>query len=163
MKDQDIENLTVSVFETFNDLKYPGDGNIVYQNAEHLECELVQEFLVGKTWKELSWDQISDCYDGDAFSIHNFLSEEGLRYYFPAFLLICITSYMEADLFSENIIELLISGQNNPGLKWKLVRSNQDKCRVVAKFLEFIKKYHSEDYILNELEEAFEFWKSAAS
>lgn len=161
MKNQDIENLTLSIFEIFNDLKYPGDSNIVYQNAEHLECESVRDFLAGRTWKELSWVQICDCYEEDEYSIHNFLSEEGLRYYFPAFLLICIKSYVEADLFSHNITELLISGQNDPSLKWKLFRSNEDKCRIVAKFLEFIKKYYSEDYILNEFDDAIEFWKSA--
>jgi hypothetical protein len=88
-----------SVVSAFSSVAYPGDDNIVdpvpYYEPER---EQIKRFLAGKDWKQITWLLLNDEYIGDSSAVLAFLSPYATIYYLPAFLLIALNNYREADL-----------------------------------------------------------------
>jgi hypothetical protein len=88
-----------SVVSAFSSVAYPGDDNIVdpvpYYEPER---EQIKRFLAGKDWKQITWLMLNDEYIGDSSAVLAFLSPYATIYYLPAFSLIALNNYREADL-----------------------------------------------------------------
>lgn len=97
------EQLISAIRSAFTDEIYPGDGNLIYdKSGTHLECEQVRTAFTRKRWEQLdkpfliNHRQDYTCFSGEAF-----------RYYLPAFLLLVISDFDEADDLPFNLVSAL--------------------------------------------------------
>jgi hypothetical protein len=103
------EELLKTIFDGFLNLVYPGDENIVSNNSEeHLECAEIKKLLKGRKWNEIPFE-IMDKLHSSIF----FLSNEGYRYYLPAFMFFSISDYSRANVITDEIILTLTLPEEN--------------------------------------------------
>jgi hypothetical protein len=71
---------------------YPGDDRIAESDRRYPDHEgrRVSEFFRGKDWREVSFAALRDGYAGDATATLHFMTDEGFRYFLPAYLLMAL-------------------------------------------------------------------------
>ena len=71
------ENLIDEIKKAFDNEKYPGDNNLVYNNSrEHYECNELKNQFIGKKWFEITNELLFENKDALPF-----FSKEGFKYY----------------------------------------------------------------------------------
>lgn len=97
------ETLIEEIKKAFENEKYPGDNNLVYNNSrEHYECNELKNQFIGKKWFEITNELLFENKDALPF-----FSKEGFKYYLPSFMIYIINDYYESDTLSDNLISIL--------------------------------------------------------
>lgn len=99
------EEFITRVYKTFRVEKPP--LNIIYDN-DYADARSLDGFLQGKLWTEIPLKDLIR-YKSDL----SLLSQEGFRYYFPAFLIVVLKEPHKADLLVDNLISELIARPYN--------------------------------------------------
>lgn len=97
-----LDELKEKIINAFRGVEYPGDDKIAikkwYLNAESLDG------YVGRRREDVSVDFIN----GGHRDCTSFMTQEAFYYYLPAFLILCLESAYEMDIFPEYIIRKLM-------------------------------------------------------
>lgn len=150
--------LITELTESFQNEPYPGNLNIVTNNAPDYDLESIQ---IRETFKVHTWQSLPDAlmqYEQGGFS---FLSKEGLKYYLPAYLRFAVRDYAEADSIPDNLIlnltlptemDIVVSAldvkryrmdEDMPKIDWndihqaRLRDANQDVHRFIERYGQF--------------------------
>jgi hypothetical protein len=152
--------LARKIERTFATVPYPGDSDLVYDNSgDHLECSEVAEAFRGRNWKDLDLDFLR--YHAQSIF---FLSPAAYRFYLPAYLLVSLRSFAEADTIPGTIIGSLTApkGQNPEDMDFFLrtVRMFEPEQReAITAFLEFMANTHQDSFPFDEPRIALErYW-----
>jgi hypothetical protein len=93
-------HLVRQIDEAFAEARYPGDGNIAYdQSGRHIECNQVAASFRGKNWRDLSLDFVRK--NADALF---FFSPAAYAYFLPAFLENSLRDFDNAGVTPGNIV-----------------------------------------------------------
>ena len=97
-------DLTTELTECFQHEPYPGDFDIVTNNAPDYDLEALQ---IRETFKVHTWQTLPDELMQYEQGGYNFLSKKGLKYYLPAYLQFAIRDYTGADSIPDGLISTL--------------------------------------------------------
>lgn len=154
-------NLLQLVKDAFSETPYLAIKNIAYKNQydENYEGNQMANFFRGKTWQQITLKSLQDEYNGDGSACLCFMSSEAFRYYLPAYMIIAINEYLEADVIRDSAIYALSPPADNDLIEsWNEKISNfSDKQKeAIIKFLQFI----HENYKINDdsLNSALTYW-----
>lgn len=88
--------LVHSILRTFNDVPAPRAGAIgmFERGYKTQEAKNVEEFFAEWRWQEMNLQLLSK-YRGDRTACLTFMSREGFRYFYPAFLLMCLDDVLD--------------------------------------------------------------------
>lgn len=95
MNEQTLDQITQEIWESFDDIKYPGDDNIA------MVFEIGVEDFIGKTRDEISYEQVLRQQN----DLHSF-SLEAFCYYLPVFMIAALKRYIGYEL-SDHLIFIL--------------------------------------------------------
>lgn len=93
--------LLAELTESFQHEPYPGDFNLVTNNAPNYDLESLE---IREAFKIYTWQTIPDellLYERAALS---FLSDQGLKYYLPAFIGFAVREYVESDSIPDDMV-----------------------------------------------------------
>jgi hypothetical protein len=158
-------DLRALITSAWADVGYPGDAAIAYDNTgRHLECNQVRDFFCRKRWEEIS-HPVLRTYAGDESACLSFMSPVAFRYYLPAYMLVAIDHYDDADVTANSAVNALIP-QTSKGLAefWTDRTSgfsDHQKGAIVA-FLSFMEGNHGSDYLSHGPKQALQYWNGAA-
>lgn len=93
--------LITELTESFQHEPYPGDLNIVTNNAPDYDLEALG---IRETFKVHTWQSLPDALMIYEQSCLGFLSREGLKYYLPAFMQFAVRDYPGAESIPDNLI-----------------------------------------------------------
>jgi hypothetical protein len=143
---------------------YPGDVNIAYDGEGHnLECIQVADFFRGKRWNDVTLGSLKS-YRGDASACLYFMSVDAFRYYLPAYMLIALDNYAEADVVADTAVNALTPQPLGPLQKFwaeRLAGFSPKQREAIVAFLRFMASEHGEDYPLHGPKDALRHWTSA--
>jgi hypothetical protein len=95
--------LITELTESFNEVPYPGEFDIVYNNSDYdLEVKRIRETFKAYTWQLLPNEVMH--YDQGGYI---FLSKKGLKYYLPAYLRFAVRDYAGADSIPDSLVFFL--------------------------------------------------------
>lgn len=94
-------DLLTELTECFQHEAYPGDENIVTNNAPAYDVESLQ---IRDTFKVHTWQTLPDELMQHEQGGYCFLSTRGLKYYLPAYLHFAVRAYAEADSIPDGLI-----------------------------------------------------------
>ena len=87
--------------ESFLSEPYPGDSNIVTNNAPDYDLESLQ---IRDAFKIHPWHTLPDELMRHEQGGYIFLSKKGLKYYLPAYLRFAVRAYVESDSIPDGLI-----------------------------------------------------------
>lgn len=95
MNNNKIQSLKKMILTNFADLPHPGDNNIIPQGrsaAKDADWEpgKVYKYFRDKRWQDISYEHLIDNYDGPSQACLNFMTEQAVRYFLPAFLIMSL-------------------------------------------------------------------------
>lgn len=163
------EDVRRRIVDAFGSARHPGEDNLV-DDETALEPMAVAKALEGKTWREVNLSFLRAYGErGDSSAILSFLSPAAFRYFVPAFMLLLLDHYAEADVLADTAISKLAPWRDPADsalTKFFEVRHQsfdaQERSAVLA-FLKFIKQEHGADYVQGDLDRAIRHWERLAS
>jgi hypothetical protein len=102
-----------SIESAFADVPYPGDDRIAdHQNCP--ECDDVREHFRGATWRGHNVAELQQYQ-----SVLPLFTPEALQYFFPAFMLVSLGAWCEADDIPSSILYMCLPSDpsEEPGLQ----------------------------------------------
>ncbi len=158
MSPRDVRTL---ISEAWSDAPYPGDDAIAYdQSGQHLERAQVAEFFRGKRWKDVTLAALRS-YRGDASACLAFMSPEAFRYYLPAYMLIALDDYAEADAIADSALNMLTPGELREYWNERAKGFSQRQRGAILSFLNYLDAHHGADYPVHGPKDALRYWASA--
>ncbi len=142
-----IEFVKTEIKTAFSNIKFSGDDNILYDNAcQHEECLEIKLIFTGKKWEEIKLEDIQ--YKDYVFS---FFSQEAYYYYLPAFMIIVLDSYIEANVVSQAVVYRLTPPTNDykPRKKWRdktVSGFNEIQKKAIKLFLETLRDFYGDEW-----------------
>ena len=141
---------------------YPGDENL-RGGGGGLEAEQVADFLRGKEWKDVSLTSLQSEYVGDGSACLSFLSAAAYRYYLPAYMLIAVDHYDDADVIADSAWSSLSPSypEGSEMYVWwhdRVSGFSSEQIRAIVEFLRFMDSAHGEAYPLEGPKDAIPFW-----
>ncbi|WP_046246975.1 DUF6714 family protein [Hymenobacter terrenus] len=95
------DELIAELNASFQHELYPGDSDIVTNNAPDYDLESLQ---IRDAFKVHTWQTLPDELMQQEQGAYIFLSKKGLRYYLPAYLRFAVRAYAEADSIPDGLI-----------------------------------------------------------
>ena len=95
------DELIAELNESFQHEQYPGDADIVTNNAPDYDLESLQ---IRDAFKRHTWQSLPDELMQHEQGGYIFLSKKGLKYYLPAYLRFAVRAYAEADSIPDGLI-----------------------------------------------------------
>ena len=157
---EQIEILKI-IEEAFRDRPYPGDNHLAsLEPPVSFEYSDVTKYFKGKHWKEITWKSLEKDYPGEACSCLCFMTPEAARFYLPAYMVIAINNYDEADVVASTALNFLLPPPSFSMTWWKERVSlfSQNEKKAIVAFLEYLKEKHGDDYPVCGPKEALEYW-----
>ncbi len=150
--------------DAFADATYPGDEGLIPETSLcNPESQELRDLVMGRHWRELTLDYIDSRRINDTVAV--LLSDEGFRYYLPAYMLAILEDRETADVMVDSVIYRLIgpfempSPERDAWLEWT-GQLGDEQQRAVTAFLEFERDVHREDYPFDEPERALHsYWR----
>lgn len=154
-----IEALKRQIVIAFADAQYPGDQNIGDSPPGYvLESDQVVDFFRGKSWQQISYQDLVRNYKGDHRAVLHFMSPDAFRYYLPALLTTTFDYLLESgvkdvenaaqEVYSEH--SSLVFALTRPESAEAQVRFDQrvatftsTQKKAIVSFLEFVVQEHS--------------------
>ena len=150
--------------EAWASSEYPGDSKIAYDKAGYnLECKQVADFFRGKKWNNVTLSALR-AYRGDASACLHFMSATAFRYYLPAYMLIAIDDYSDADVVADSAVNALAPAAPGPLREFWVERVSglsPKQSKAIVEFLSFMQAEHAEDYPVHGPKDALRHWTSA--
>ena len=144
------EAISKLITSAFSDAVYPGDDALVNHSENHLEKQQIADFFRGRKWKGISLDILHEEYIGDESACLFFMTREAIAYYAPAFMLICLEQYEDADLIPDTVISVLTTptiGNEDCHALTRWAANFDDRQRMaIDSFLKHMRKKHPEDF-----------------
>lgn len=164
MKNSEIEPLKRAIIKAFSDAIYPGDDGIVDDSGRHLEKEQIKRFFKGKQWADISLHNLRNEYEGDESACLFFILGKTVQYYLPAYMLISLDQYDDADMIVDSVINVLTpispSGEELEQFAMWAGSFSSEQRNVISRYLHYMKEYHADDFFEDEPDIALErFWK----
>lgn len=137
---------------------YPSEGL-------HLERDAVTQFFAGKSWEDISWDELLK-YKGDRSACLSFMSPEAYRYYLPSYMLVALDHYLESDVSADSAWWSLSPPTDTMlGQYWadRVAGFSRAQKEAILSFLQFMLHEHGSDYLssVENLRDAVAYWKNA--
>lgn len=146
--------------KAFDSAVYPGDKNIGDQPpGVCLETDAIVEFFHGKQWQDITLEELQEGYKGDASACLAFMTPEAYRFYVPAYMLIALSNYNEADVTADTAINSFIPPDESSAdmYQWWEQRVGgfpPEQRETIIAFLEYMQGAHAEDYPVHSPAEA---------
>ena len=86
--------------------------------CEDYEKQAINEFFFNRSREDINVNSLSEEYPGDYSAILFFMTEEGILYYLPQFMKLCIQHYDEVDVLPESLIVLFAGGRSGEEKEW---------------------------------------------
>lgn len=153
---KDERTIKQIICKAFAQIPYPGDNYIVDNYPwDDSERNAVLEYFIGKSWGDINYKRLNHDYEMDPSACLSFMSDQAYRYYLPAFLLLCLESYDEADIIVNNVIYSLSPPEDSHSNAMKKFLSRMSEFTLEQKtsirsFLEYIQELHGNDFPKNE-------------
>ena len=160
------EELKREIATAWADEKYPGDDNNAYDlSGRHLECNAVAKFFCGKHWRRITLDSLSHAYPGDGSACLSFMSPAAYQFYLPAYMLIAIDSYNEADVTADAAMFSLTPWREPESdmyawWKTKVTGFTFAQREAIVAFLKYLLVAHSEEWVSHSPKEALVYWET---
>jgi hypothetical protein len=140
---------------------YPGDENL--RDGSSLEGQEVADFLRGKRWKDVTLTSLQSEYVGDGSACLGFLSPAAFRYYLPAYMLIAVDHYYNADVIADSAWSSLNPSYPEGTEMWlwwheRVCEFSSEQIRAIVGFLRFLDAAYGEAYPLQGPKDAISFW-----
>lgn len=160
----DKVQLTYLIKKSFSGLRYPGDNALVPDLDNHLEQQQVKDYFKGKKWEDITLGSLRTEYIGDESACLYFMTEQAARYYLPAYLLISVIDYNDADVIIDSVISMLTpeehDGSNLERFYSWVKGFSLEQCNVISLFLLYMAKNHSDYFFEGEPNIALEcYWR----
>ena len=126
----------------FADVPYPGDDRIT-NHPGCLECEDIQEFFRGKSWKDLKFPELYGWH-----AALNMFTPSALHYFLPGFMTACLDHWNEADLIPAWILSLWLpagADEEEKIVKCRLEKQSIFTARQRLTIVEFLREYEKYD------------------
>jgi len=142
-----IEFVKKEIQTAFLNIEYPGDNHLLYHpTCEHEECLEIKRIFTGKIWKNIKLEDIQ--YQDYVFS---FFSTKAYRYYLPAFMIIVLDNYIEADVVAQAVVYKLTppTKDHKPRKAWldeTVSGFNEIQKTAIKLFLETIRDYYGDEW-----------------
>lgn len=151
---QIINSICDVISNSFDDVLRPLDDNTVESSFENdVERRDLVMFLKGKTWRDLKLDTLLD-YKHDHTAVLSFLTPSGFQYFLPAFLIICIQNFEDADFIVDSTF-LKFEKPNDKNyericfLSWLVSKLTQRQFNSVKQTAQAIEKIYGQDEFLS--------------
>ncbi len=164
-----METVYEKIHESFDNIPYPGDKNIgAHPPGVCLETDAVVEFFHGKQWQDITLEELQEGYKGDASACLDFMTPDAYRFYVPAYMLIALSNYNDADVIADTAINSFIPPDESSDdmYQWWEQRIGGfllEQREAIIAFLEYMQDAHAEDYPIHSPAEALEALKSNQS
>jgi len=154
--------------KAFANRPHPGDDRIAASDPRYPDYEghRVSAFFRGKDWRDVSLASLRDGYSGDVTATLHFMTDEGLLYYLPAFLLMALEP--EAAELVETLSFVLTDPQPESGegsrFRARMAGLSPEEKAAVASVLRFLAHaYDREGDPVNPARTALRsYWERAA-
>jgi hypothetical protein len=143
--------LSKHVEQVFDDVEYPGDDNLVYdQSGEHMECNEIAAKFQRQHWRDL--DVITLRSEAAALF---FFSERAYVYFLPAYLKTAILDPEEADTIPGAVVDSLsvcqqLHGTGCEGSRLQWLTDKQ--LGVVTEVLVYFKTMYLGENVLGDVD-----------
>lgn len=142
------KDLQSAIAIAFLDNIYPGDMCIANRDDDYPDYEgnQVATFLQGKKWNEINYESICTTYPGDQSAIIHFLSDEGFRYYLPAFLMMALNPTEAREMIDSLVSALTFTSDssNTNRFENRITALSKEQQKVVINVLRFLAKHYNE-------------------
>jgi hypothetical protein len=160
MRKSTVEDLAKEIESAFQDVTYPGDDNLVYDNSgRYWDVREAAQAFKSQHWKTIPLKVIVSNRDHLPF-----LTPAAFHFFLPAFLLASLLHPVEADTLNDNLIYLLTPPDETDRRKnWLLSIANKSSSEQKAVIIAFMKFKMEEEPAMYEddAKVAIEFWKTA--
>jgi Family of unknown function (DUF6714) len=165
----DTETLCRHIHESFGQMPYPGDEQIV--TGENSEDQKILRLLKGLHWQDVPWETLDQLRTDLSF-----MSPEGFRFYLPTFMIYCIVDFDRADVAVDRVIANLTllfaselwskPSQAEEDERWwqnwffeRVSGFNALQAKVIREFLEYMRDVNGERYLGQEPQTALDrYW-----
>ncbi len=135
-----------AIARAFDDVSYPGDDEIAHcypGDCNFEQLDLIKRFK-GKHWKKVNLTTLHN-------SSTSFFTPHAFRFYLPAYMLLSIDEYKEADVIPDEIVcslDPVFNQKSGRTEKFnetiKLLTTEQRSA--IRLFLEYLRDRHGEDF-----------------
>jgi hypothetical protein len=119
-----------------------------------LEADNIAKFLSGKRWQSIDLDCLSS-YRGDTSAFLNFISDKAYLYFFPAFLMIGLKEYSEANLEFNSVLFQFRPPDDEEKIDNRFERRvkqfTSDQLKLIHEVFCFIQNNFSDEYEAKEI------------
>ena len=146
--------------DAWSGTEYPGHDRIAYDTS--LEGLQVAQFFRGRKWKTITL-AVFETYSGDSSACLCFMLPDGFRYYLPAYMLIAVDEYPDADVTADSAVYALTPPASLTEPLWR-ERSNlfsADQRTAIVAFLKFMETSRGTDYPVHSPRDALPYWSNA--
>ncbi|RLJ20787.1 hypothetical protein DJ031_04565 [bacterium endosymbiont of Escarpia laminata] len=152
MKNLNHEDLVKMITNAFSGSVYPGDDALVPHFDRDLERQRIMEFFKRKRWEDLSFQSIDSGYQGEGSVCLYFMTTEALRYYLPAYMVITLDEFDDAEFFADTVVRTLTppeagSEDFKQFIAWAASFS-QEQREAVKQYLLYMSENHADDFQL---------------
>ena len=147
----------------FDDVPYPGDMNIVYDNSDYYpDVAETAEGFRGKDWRDMDASFLSNEYCESLLD----LTPKAVQYYLPAYLLVSLESYEDADIVTDYTYYFLCPCKGaTTDFRERFKYFNERQIVAVARFLRYMTETHWSDWFdfgRGRLQRCLTFWEGEA-
>ena len=132
------KELRNQIIKAFQNTKYPGDTDIVYDNSD----ENLESAEIRKNFQQLEWQNVShDILLYNRWS-HGFFTDNGYRYYLPAYMLFVLDDLKKSDVIPANLVVSLTASTSELSeaeFKARMDGFTLDQKKAIRSFLEYLK------------------------
>ena len=160
MRKTTVEELAKEIENAFQEVTYPGDDNLVYDNSgRYLDVTETAQAFKGRQWKSIPLSVIALHRDSLPF-----LTSAAFHFFLPAFLLASLLHPVEADTLNDNLIYLLAPPELGDNWKDQVLsiasKVNSKQRAVIISYLKYMMEKEPAMYE-DDAKVAIEFWKTA--
>ncbi|MBI4801750.1 MAG: hypothetical protein HY796_04410 [Elusimicrobia bacterium] len=154
--DSNALRLKEKIEAAFADVPYPGDNNLVETRIPE-DLDAVKYFR-GVKWQDWK-DKPAEFLNSKANDYSFFLSPAAFRYYLPLYMILVLTDYAASGNRAGEIITSLealgaIDKKIRDHAKRQLSPMTAAQLKVILEYLEFFKRKHGADYIIEDIDSA---------
>ena len=131
-----IRKLKGIIEDAFKDIPYPGDHNIA--SEDHcFECSELAQAFKGKRWQDITLEFLRKGLLSDGLPL---FEPAALRYYLPAYMVVSLEHYIEADVIPDFILSMVVPDSTEPDSFFleRFEPLTSDQKRAVRLFLEYL-------------------------
>ena len=130
------------------------------------EYSYVADYFKGKHWKDITLPRLRDDYPGPHDACLSFMSPEAFRFYLPAYMVITINDYKEADTAGDAAMFAVTPPADRSLVPWwqeRISGFNAKQRSAIRSFLEYVDEKHAQDFPVHGPKDALFYWDNCAA